>query len=82
MRKIIQKSQYELKEINCNSCGKKIEIVHGMPSEGVASIDCDWGYASEKDGEKHSFDLCEKCYDEMICQFVIPVEQVIQTEYI
>ncbi|NLL92600.1 MAG: hypothetical protein GX225_00420 [Clostridiales bacterium] len=32
-----------------------------------------WGYFSEKDGERHSFDLCEDCYDAMIKNFKIPI---------
>ena len=39
-------------------------------------IQCDqtWGYFSEKDGEHHSFDLCESCYDELLKSFLIPAE--------
>jgi hypothetical protein len=81
MRKVIQ-SQYEIKEISCNSCGKKIEIISGMPGEGVLSIDHEWGYFSGKDGDRHSFDLCEKCYDKIVSNFVIPVEQTSQIELI
>ena len=31
-----------------------------------------WGYFSKRDGEIHSFLLCEDCYDEMVKKFVIP----------
>ena len=34
---------------------------------------CSWGYFSKKDGETHSFDLCEECYDKWIGGFQIPV---------
>ena len=32
------------------------------------------------DGETHTFDLCEACYDEWIRGFVIPVETEEETE--
>ena len=32
------------------------------------------GYFSEKDGERHSFDLCESCYDDLLRTFRIPAE--------
>ena len=28
----------------------------------------------EKDGQTHRFDLCEKCYDELIKSFLIPID--------
>ena len=48
--------------------------------EGVLSVEKAWGYFSEKDGEVHSFDLCEKCYDRLVNQFEIPVTVKKQTE--
>ena len=42
--------------------------------EGVFSVDYTWGYFSDKDGERHSFDLCESCYDELLRSFRIPAE--------
>ncbi|MBA4701772.1 hypothetical protein [Faecalicatena contorta] len=72
--------QYQLKEtkevtkIICNKCGKEIPVVNGRAEEGVFSVDYAWGYFSEKDGEKHSFDLCESCYNKMLASFRLPVE--------
>lgn len=57
----------------CNMCGREIKIEKGMVQEGVLSIEQTWGYFSEKDGEQHSFDLCERCYDKLIHQFKLPV---------
>ena len=48
--------------------------------EGGARFEIAWDYFSEKDGERHSFDLCEECYDELVNQFRIPVEVEEQTE--
>ena len=41
-----------------------------------------WGYFSEKDGETHSFDLCEECYDRITGQFAVPVEKKDELELI
>lgn len=54
--------------IVCNKCGR--EIVE----EDVLAIEKRWGYFSSKDNEVHRFDLCEKCYDEWVSTFQIPIE--------
>ncbi|MDD2978955.1 MAG: hypothetical protein PHN80_03185 [Hespellia sp.] len=78
MRQYIQKNEQVKKaeKIFCNRCGKELPMDHGMVKAGVFSMDFEWGYFSEKDGQKHSFDLCEACYDEMTGQFQIPVTVV------
>ena len=71
------KKTEEIKEISkmiCNQCGKEISVVNGQAREGVFSADVTWGYFSEKDGERHSFELCEECYDKMVSEFAVPVE--------
>ena len=55
-------------KIVCNKCGRVIE------NEDVLSLEKRWGYFSNKDNDVHKFDLCEKCYDEFISTFQIPVE--------
>lgn len=62
------------KILYCNKCGKKIEGDHGMIREGVFTTAYEWGYFSGKDGERHSFCLCEPCYDKIRESFVIPVK--------
>lgn len=57
----------------CNGCGKSIMTENGIVREGIASVELDWGYFSEKDGEHHSFCLCESCYDRFVKSFVVPV---------
>ena len=64
----------ELKELVCNRCGKKIKIDQGAAAEGVCTVQVQWGYFSRKDGERHTFDLCEDCYDEIVREFTIPVK--------
>ena len=74
MRQYQVKEIKEIKKIICNKCGKEIPVINGRAEEGVFSVDHTWGYFSDKDGEKHMFDLCETCYDEWIRTFQIPVE--------
>lgn len=57
----------------CNGCGRKIEEEENILREGVLRVETEWGYFSRKDGEKHSFCLCEECYDKLIKTFVLPV---------
>ena len=68
------KEQKELKKMVCNCCGKELMVKGGIVREGVFSAEYSWGYFSEKDGETHSFDLCEECYVKWIGGFKIPVE--------
>ncbi|MBE5927492.1 MAG: hypothetical protein E7270_11105 [Lachnospiraceae bacterium] len=62
------------RKIFCNKCGKKFVMNKDIVQEGIFNMEYMWGYFSKKDGEIHSFDLCEKCYDDMISQFIIPVD--------
>lgn len=61
----------KIDSIVCNKCGKTLKITKGMVQEGVFCAEYQWGYFSKKDGEIHTFDLCEQCYDEMISGFEI-----------
>ena len=61
-------------KVFCNKCGKKIKLDKGIVQEGIFDLEYMWGYFSKKDGEIHSFDLCEECYDKMISEFDIPVD--------
>lgn len=74
MRQYQMKETKEVNKIICNKCGKEIPVRNERVEEGVFSVDYTWGYFSEKDGEKHSFDLCEACYDELLRSFKVPVE--------
>ena len=67
------KEYKKINQIICNCCQKEIAVENGFAREGVFSVDFEWGYFSEKDGEVHSFDLCEKCYDRMVQGFKVPV---------
>ena len=74
------KSSGVLETVICNCCGKKLAVKDGMIMEGVLPVTAFWGYFSEKDGEHHTFDLCESCYDKWIAGFQIPVEKKIENE--
>lgn len=74
MRQYQKTETREIKKIICNGCGKEIEVENGIAKEEVLSVEKRWGYFSEKDNERHCFDLCEQCYDELISGFQIPVE--------
>lgn len=60
---------------NCNMCGKKLNIQSGILKEDVFEVVKEWGYFSENDLEIHRFTICEKCYNQIIDKFVIPVEK-------
>lgn len=80
MRKYENQNERQIQEIFCNCCGKKIRIENGMVMEGVFHGQVQWGYFSQKDGESHSFDLCEECYDRLTGGFQIPPEKYAEKE--
>ncbi len=82
MRKFTNKNKEEIKSVYCNLCGKQIKIEKGIVKEGVARVEQHWGYFSEKDGQNHSFDLCESCYDMLTEKFVLPVAVTQENELI
>lgn len=74
MRQYQWKETKEITKIVCNRCGKETEVVNGIPKEEMLHVEHTWGYFSKKDGEHHSFDLCEECYDEIGKGFLLPVD--------
>ncbi len=66
--------------VRCNNCGKDIKTNKDIAVEGLLSLNVDWGYFSEKDGEVHEIDICEECYDKWISQFKIPIDIVRKNE--
>lgn len=70
----------EKKQIYCNGCGKKIAEDAENLNVDFLHVEKIWGYFSDKDQERHSFDLCEACYDKMIRQFVREVAVTEETE--
>lgn len=72
----------QLKAVLCNGCGRRIAHSGNIITSGALSFRADWGYFSNKDGEQHSFDLCEHCYDRIVETFKIPVEIEERTELV
>lgn len=72
--------ELQLEQMYCNRCGKKISLENGIVKEGILTVEQQWGYFSGKDGKRHSFDLCEECYDEIVKNFKHPVEEQEYTE--
>lgn len=64
----------------CNGCGRALKYDNGILREDVFEGRKQWGYFSRRDGEIHSFLLCEECYDKMVGQFVVPPEVEEATE--
>lgn len=80
MRQYLDENNKTLKKIVCNQCGRELKLLNGIVQEGVFRGEAHWGYFSERDGEHHSFDLCEACYEKMLKGFRIPAQVEEQTE--
>lgn len=72
--------KYEENAIICNKCGRKIAMHGEVPVEDVFRAQKVWGYFSEKDGVRHSWNMCEQCYGEMIGTFAVPPVESEETE--
>lgn len=80
MRIYLDESKKQLAAVICNKCEKELQVERGILQEGCFCGNIQFGFFSNKDGKKHSFDLCEECYDKMIKGFGIPVEEEDVTE--
>lgn len=49
-------------DVICDKCGKSCRDSMGMNFE-YAEIEACWGFASKKDLEHHTAQVCEACYD-------------------
>lgn len=72
----------KLKQVRCNGCGRELKAEKEIIREGYFTADVRFGYFSRKDGTRHTFDLCEDCYDRWIDTFAIPVEELPETEFL
>ena len=71
------------KVVYCNCCGRKICAEGQQDKTSFLTIRKEWGYFSQgKDGQVHSLELCEACYDVLVQTFSIApkVEQI--TEFL
>lgn len=56
-----------IKDMFCNKCGIRAK----RNAEDFFHVEFSWGYFSDFDGETHEWDLCGKCYQELIDTFKI-----------
>lgn len=80
MRRYEEVQGGRLVQVICNRCQKELKVENGYLKEGCFHGNATFGYFSEKDGIRHRFDLCEKCYDKMVKQFAIPVSEMPENE--
>lgn len=59
-------------EVFCNKCGQAILNNNGYGD--YLNISKSWGYFSNKDLQTHIFNLCESCYDDIVKEFIIPID--------
>lgn len=70
---IIKEEQTE--KVFCNKCGGEIKKHSSGEFFDYLQVEKVWGYFSSMDGEKHVFDICEKCYKEFIESFKISADK-------
>lgn len=80
MRKYESVEENKLDKVICNKCGRELKVENGYLKEGCFTADFVFGYFSLKDGTRHRFDLCEKCYNEWTREFAVPVEEAAERE--
>jgi protein-arginine kinase activator protein McsA len=64
----------------CNCCGQKIARQQEYDRVAVLTVSKVWGYFSKWDGSRHSFDICEDCYEKMIQSWKYPPDREEETE--
>lgn len=62
-----------IKEIKCNKCGSLICTYEDIDKTDYLEINKRWNYFSPYDNKRHKFDLCTKCYHNLINSFKIPL---------
>ena len=68
--------QYPDQRVYCNCCGRVINV-EGRSQEDFLQVRKVWSYFSSRDLTGHNFNMCESCYDKMISNFKIPVEEFV-----
>ena len=61
-------------QIRCNKCGRELRLGEGIQKDDCLKVVKEWGYFSKKDRERHTFYICEACYDELTADFIYPVQ--------
>jgi hypothetical protein len=78
MKKYDKSTQIEW--IGCNCCGQKIASQQESERASFLSVSKVWGYFSKWDGSRHSFDICEACYEKMVQGWKYPPDIEEETE--
>lgn len=68
-----EEDKQDIKSVICNACGRHLNVERGLLLEDAFEAKKEWGYFSKRDLERHRFTLCEKCYEDIINGFTIPV---------
>jgi ribosomal-protein-alanine N-acetyltransferase len=61
----------DMRDVVCNFCGENLEQ-RGKGMVDYVPVEKNWGYFSSKDGERHRFCICERCYDKLVISMNIP----------
>ena len=72
--------QNELKQVVCNACLRELQAENGFLREECIHVEHEFGFFGTRDGLRHSFDLCEDCYQKMIANFLLPPQEQERTE--
>jgi len=79
VRETVENVENRVGVIKCNKCGNIIwrkRSKGDLIPIGEFEIKKAWGYLSDWDLEVHKFDICTKCYKNLIKSFKIPIEVV------
>lgn len=69
--------------IYCNRCGARICSEAQRDKVSFLTVKKEWGYFSDdKDGEVHSMDFCESCYDALVQELAIAPQIEYITEFV
>lgn len=60
---------YELEEIQCDRCGKQAKGFDEVMWSDITTINIQYTFGSNKDGDRWSMDLCDKCIEEITESF-------------
>lgn len=69
-----ERKEKELVKVVCNACAKEIPLERKEIWTDYFHGEKTWGYFSEKDGKRESFDLCQSCYEKLVKSFRINVD--------
>ncbi len=68
---VSMQAQQTVEQIICNGCGREIPLERADYFHGEKT----WGYFSNQDGRRDSFDLCEDCYQRMVDGFAVKLQE-------